>query len=64
MMILKGADYMSKVSTNISIDADTKVKAQALLSEFGMDLSTAVNVFFEANGLRGHVSVCHYKRDS
>ena len=38
---------MAKVSTNISIDADTKVAAQALLSEFGMDLSTAVNIFLK-----------------
>ena len=38
---------MAKVSTNISIDADTKKKAQALLKEFGMDLSTAVNVFLK-----------------
>lgn len=38
---------MSKVSTNISIDADTKAKAQALLSDFGMDLSTAVNIFLK-----------------
>lgn len=38
---------MSKVPTNISIDADTKIKAQALLAEFGMDLSTAVNIFLK-----------------
>ena len=38
---------MAKISTNISIDADTKKKAQALLTEFGMDLSTAVNVFLK-----------------
>ena len=38
---------MAKVSTNISIDADAKKKAQVLLSEFGMDLSTAVNVFLK-----------------
>ncbi len=38
---------MSKVSTNISIDADTKKKAQILLADFGMDLSTAVNVFLK-----------------
>ncbi len=38
---------MPKVSTNISIDADTKKKAQALLSDFGMDLSTAVNIFLK-----------------
>ncbi len=38
---------MPKVSTNISIDADTKAKAQVLLSDFGMDLSTAVNIFLK-----------------
>lgn len=36
---------MAKVSTNITLDADTKQKAQKLLSEFGLDLSTAVNIF-------------------
>ena len=36
---------MSKVSTNISIDAETKAKAQAMLADLGMDLSTAVNIF-------------------
>ena len=38
---------MPKVSTNITIDAETKSKAQALLSDFGMDLSTAVNIFLK-----------------
>lgn len=38
---------MAKVSTNISLDADTKNKAQALLTELGMDLSTAVNIFLK-----------------
>ncbi|MEZ3496547.1 MAG: type II toxin-antitoxin system RelB/DinJ family antitoxin [Lachnospiraceae bacterium] len=36
---------MAKVSTNISIDADVKTKAQELFSDFGMDLSTAINIF-------------------
>ena len=36
---------MPKVSTNISIDADTKAKAQVMLADLGMDLSTAVNIF-------------------
>lgn len=36
---------MAKVSTSISLDADVKAKAQELFSDFGMDLSTAVNVF-------------------
>ena len=38
---------MAKVSTNITIDEVTKKKAQALLADFGMDLSTAVNVFLK-----------------
>ncbi|MGM9645375.1 MAG: type II toxin-antitoxin system RelB/DinJ family antitoxin [Eubacteriales bacterium] len=38
---------MPKVSTNISIDAETKAKAQTLLADFGMDLSTAVNIFLK-----------------
>lgn len=36
---------MAKVSTNITIDVETKAKAQELLSDLGMDLSTAVNIF-------------------
>ena len=36
---------MSKVSANISIDAETKARAQVLLADLGMDLSTAVNIF-------------------
>ncbi len=38
---------MAKVSTNISIDADTKTKAQIMLADLGMDLSTAVNIFLK-----------------
>lgn len=38
---------MAKVSTNISIDPNTKIEAQTLLAEFGMDLSTAVNIFLK-----------------
>ncbi len=38
---------MAKVSTNITIDAETKAKAQTLLAEFGLDLSTAVNIFLK-----------------
>lgn len=36
---------MAKVSTSISIDAEVKAKAQELFADFGMDLSTAINVF-------------------
>ena len=38
---------MAKVSTNVTIDEVTKKKAQALLADFGMDLSTAVNIFLK-----------------
>lgn len=36
---------MAKVSTNISIDADVKAKAQELFSDLGLDMSTAINIF-------------------
>ncbi|MBQ7347204.1 MAG: type II toxin-antitoxin system RelB/DinJ family antitoxin [Clostridia bacterium] len=36
---------MAKVSTNITIDSDTKAKAQELFADFGLDLSTAINIF-------------------
>ena len=36
---------MAKVSTNVTIDSDIKRQAQALFAEFGMDLSTAINIF-------------------
>ena len=36
---------MAKISTNITIDVETKARAQELLSELGLDLSTAVNIF-------------------
>lgn len=36
---------MAKVSTNITIDADVKTRSQAMLADFGLDLSTAVNIF-------------------
>lgn len=36
---------MAKVATSISIDAETKTKAQDLFADFGMDLSTAINIF-------------------
>lgn len=38
---------MAKVSTSITIDTETKKQAQSLLADFGMDLSTAVNVFLK-----------------
>ncbi len=38
---------MAKVATNITIDEATKKEAQVLLADFGMDLSTAVNIFLK-----------------
>ena len=36
---------MAKISTSISIDAEIKAKAQELFADFGLDLSTAINMF-------------------
>ncbi len=51
---------MAKVSTTLSIDADVKSKVQALYAELGLDLSTAVNMFFRQclheNGIPFEVS--------
>ncbi len=38
---------MSKISTNISIDADVKKKAQELFAAMGLDLSTAINIYLK-----------------
>ena len=37
---------MAKVSTTLSIDADLKEQVQQLYAELGLDLSTAVNMYF------------------
>ena len=44
---------MSKVSTNLSLDADLKREAQALYADLGMDLSTATGIFYR-QALRCH----------
>ena len=36
---------MAKVSTNITLDSEVKAKSQKMLAEFGLDLSSAVNIF-------------------
>lgn len=38
---------MAKVSTNISLDADLKRQSQELLSDLGLDLTTAVTIFLK-----------------
>lgn len=37
---------MPKIATTLSVDADVKARVQALYAELGLDLSTAVNIFF------------------
>ena len=36
---------MAKVSTSISLDVEVKDRAQSILGELGLDLSTAVGLF-------------------
>lgn len=36
---------MAKTTANISMDEETKRKAQELFTDLGMDLSTAINIF-------------------
>jgi len=38
---------MSKVSTNISLDADLKKEGQELFADLGLDMSTAVTLFIK-----------------
>lgn len=38
---------MAKISTNISLDPELKKAGQALYSDLGMDLSTAVTIFLK-----------------
>ena len=37
--------FMAKTTTTITIDSNIKAQAQELLADFGLDLSTAVNIF-------------------
>lgn len=47
IIALERGETMAKVSTNISLDAEDKAKAQEFLAAVGMDLSTAVGVFIK-----------------
>ncbi len=40
-----GVIIMATTNINIRTDSELKVKAQAVLSELGLDMSTAINVF-------------------
>ena len=37
---------MAQVSTSLMLDSDTTAKAKELFTDLGLDLSTAVNIFF------------------
>ena len=43
----ESGDNMSKINTNISIDANLKKDAVTLFSDFGLDLSTAITLFLQ-----------------
>ena len=53
---------MPKVPTTLSIDAEVKAKVQTLFAELGLDLSTAVTLFFRRclmeNGILIDVPEC------
>ncbi len=38
---------MSSVNMTIRMDKDTKEKAQSLFSKFGLDMTTAINMFLK-----------------
>ena len=40
-------DNMSKVCTNISLDSELKAQAQELMSDLGLDLSSAITLFLK-----------------
>lgn len=42
---MKGVLNMSSVSMNIRMDKTIKEQAQELFSEFGLDMTTAINMF-------------------
>lgn len=47
IIYIESGDNMSKINTNISIDANLKKDAVTLFSDFGLDLSTAITLFLQ-----------------
>lgn len=45
---IKGGENMPQTSLNIRIDEDLKKQAEALFSEFGMNITTAITIFAKA----------------
>lgn len=54
---------MSKVSTNINLDADLKKSAQELFSDLGLDFTTAVTLFLK-QALREQAIPFEIKRET
>lgn len=44
---------MAKASMNIRMDSEVKIQAQKLFNEFGLDMTTAVNMFLR-QAIRTH----------
>lgn len=44
---MKGVFIMPSVNMTIRMDKDTKEKAQSLFSKFGLDMTTAINMFLK-----------------
>ena len=42
---MKRGDVMSTTTMNIRMDTEVKKEAQALFSELGLDMTTAINIF-------------------
>lgn len=53
----KGDDFMAGTTSNISIrmDAETKAKAEALFAEFGINITTAFNIFVRQSLREGRI---------
>ena len=47
IMKMEGVFIMSSVNMTIRMDKDTKEKAQSLFSKFGLDMTTAINMFLK-----------------
>lgn len=47
ILIKKGCVCMANTSMNIRMDSDVKRQAEALFSEIGMNMTTAINIFLK-----------------
>lgn len=47
IITLKGADYMGKINLTVSVDNNDKESFNALVSELGLNISAAINMFIK-----------------